>query len=224
MAPTFETLRQESDNRDLIRKVQKGIVLLRTGSDLPLPTTLFAATGGGLADFKADGWLPVGMITPEGIEFGRDATEEEVKALGYSGAVRSDVTEVARSVKFTPLEHGRKHMLELTYGTDLAATTQDSTTGEVVFDEPEMPVNKEYQMLVLGVDGPADSQWLLGRAYGATKLSASDSQKWGSTDPITTPLTMKVLTDSVTGVPLRHFMGGTGALKSKTALGFTAGA
>ncbi|MEV8149954.1 hypothetical protein AB0O52_17640 [Arthrobacter sp. NPDC080073] len=222
MASTFEALRQESDNRGLIRKVQKAVVLLRAASEnKPLPTTLFAADGG-LADFKTEGWLPVGMITPDGIEFGRDASEEEVKALGYSGAVRTDVTEVARSVKFTPLEHGRQHMLELAYGTDLSAVTQSATTGEIVFDEPEMPSNKEYQMLVLGVDGPADNQWLLGRAYGATKLSASDAQKWGSTDPVTTPLTMKVLTDAVTGVPLRHFMGGTGALKAKTVLGFTA--
>lgn len=222
MAPTFDTLRQESDDRTLIRKVQKSIIMLRLGVD-SLPTSLFATTGGGLADFKADGWLPAGMVTTDGIEFGRDITEEEVQALGYSGAARVDVTEVARSVTFTPLETGRKHMLELTYGTDLSAITQDPTTGEIVFDEPEMPINPEYQMLVLGVDGPAANQWLLGRAYGAVKLSSTDSQKWASSDPVTTPLTMKVLTDSTTGAPLRHFLGGTGALKAKSILGFTAG-
>lgn len=218
--PTFDTLRQESDDRTLIRKIQKTIILLRVSTEA-LPTTLFAA-GGGLIDFKAEGWLPVGMITPDGIEFGRDITEEDVMALGYSSAQRTDVTEVARSLTFTGLEHGRKHMLELSYGTDLDAVTQDQTNGEIVFDEPEMPVNKEYQALVLGADGPADNQWLLGRAYGAVKLSNTDSQKWASSDPLTTPITMKVLTDAETGVPLRHFIGGTGALKAKTTLGFTA--
>ncbi|YCK81406.1 hypothetical protein M1D89_20415 [Arthrobacter sp. D3-18] len=218
--PTFDTLRQESDDRTLIRKIQKAIILLRVSTEA-LPTTLFAA-GGGLIDFKAEGWLPVGMITPDGIEFGRDVTEEDVPALGYSTAQRTDVTEVARSLTFTGLEHGRKHMLELSYGTDLTAITQDQTTGEVVFDEPEMPINKEYQALVLGSDGPADNQWLLGRAYGAVKLSNTDSQKWASSDPLTTPITMKVMTDAETGVPLRHFMGGTGALKAKATLGFTA--
>jgi hypothetical protein len=220
MAPTFDTLRQESDDRTLIRKIQKAIILLRVSTEA-LPTTLFAA-GGGLIDFKAEGWLPVGMITPDGIEFGRDVTEEDVMALGYSSAQRTDVTEVARSLTFTGLEHGRKHMLELSYGTDLDAVTQDQTNGEIVFDEPEMPVNKEYQALVLGADGPADNQWLLGRAYGAVKLSNTDSQKWASSDPLTTPITMKVLTDAETGVPLRHFIGGTGALRAKTTLGFTA--
>lgn len=220
---TFDTLRQGSDDRTLIRKVQKSVILIRP-TGLPLPTSMFAAAGGGLADFKADGWLAAGMITPDGIEYGREVTEEEVPAFGYSGSQRSDVTEVARSVTFTPLEHGRRHMLEIAYGTDLSEITQDQVTGEVVFDEPEMPNNAEYQMLVLGVDGPADNQWLLGRAYGAVKLSSSDTQTWGSSDPVTTPLTMKVLTDAETGVPLRHFMGGTGALKAKAALGFTASA
>lgn len=219
MTPTFDALRQESDDRSLIRKIQKAIVLLRVGSGLPLPTTLFT-TGGALADFKADGWLAAGMITPDGIEYGRDMTEEEVQALGYSGAVRTDVTEVARSVTFTPLEYGRKHMLELAYGTDLTAVKQTLANGEIVFDEPEMPINQEYQMLILGSDGPALKQWILGRAYGAVKLSASDNQTWGQTDPVTTPVTLKVLTDGLTGAPLRHFIGGTGAKTAKTALGF----
>lgn len=218
--PTFDTLRQEADDRTLIRKIQKAIILLRVSTE-PLPTTLFG-TGGSLIDFKSEGWLPVGMITPDGIEFGRDVTEEDVQALGYSSAQRTDVTEVARSLTFTGLEHGRKHMLELSYGTDLSAVTQNQSNGEIVFDEPEMPINKEYQALVLGSDGPADNQWLLGRAYGAVKLSNTDSQKWASSDPLTTPITMKVMTDAETGVPLRHFMGGTGALKAKTTLGFTA--
>lgn len=220
MSPTFETLRQEADDRTLIRKIQKAIILLRVSAEA-LPTTLFGS-GGSLIDFKSEGWLPVGMITPDGIEFGRDVTEEDVPAFGYSSAQRTDVTEVARSFTFTGLEHGRKHMLELSYGTDLTAVTQNQSNGEIVFDEPEMPINKEYQALVLGSDGPADNQWLLGRAYGAVKLSNTDSQKWASSDPLTTPITMKVLTDAETGVPLRHFMGGSGALKAKTTLGFTA--
>lgn len=219
MAPTFDTLRQESDNRNLVRKIQKAIILLRVSTD-PLPTTLFT-TGGALVDFKADGWLPAGLITPDGIEYGRDVTEEDTPAFGYSSPVRSDVTEVARSVTFTPMETGRKHMLELAYGTDLTAVQQTLADGEIVFDEPDMPINQEYQLLVLGVDGPADNQWILGRAYGAAKISEGGAQTWGSSDAVTSPVTMKVLTDAVTGVPLRHFIGGTGAKAASTALGFT---
>ena len=219
--PTFDTIRQEADERALIRKIQKAVAFVAPNT-VELPTTLFDV-GGTLIDLKALGWLPVGMVTPDGYEFGRDINKEDVTALGYASAVRSDITEVARSITMTPLETGRKHMLELTLGTDLTAVTQNPTTGEIVIDEPDLPVGQEYRLLILGSDGPAAENWILGRGYGAVKLSATDSQKWGKGDPVQQPLTFDVFTDGEIGTPIKHFMGGTGAVKHKLALGFTAG-
>ena len=219
--PTFDTLRQESDERALIRKIQKAVAFLAPTS-VDLPESLFDV-GGTLVYLKAAGFLPVGMVTPEGYSFGRDISKEDVSALGYASAVRSDITEVARSVTFTPLETGRKHMLELTYGTDLSAVTQDATTGEVVINEPDLPVGQEYRLLVLGSDGPAADNWILGRGYGSVKLASTDSQTWGTGDPVQQPLTFDVFTDTEIGTPVRHYMGGTGAVKHKTVMGFTAG-
>ncbi|MFP3675118.1 hypothetical protein SB724_20090, partial [Bacillus sp. SIMBA_031] len=88
----------------------------------------------------------------------------------------------------------------------------------------DLPVGKEYRFIVLGSDGPADNNWILGRGYGLVKIASTDSQKWGSADPISNSLTFDVFTDDEIGTPVRHYMGGTGALKHKTALGFTAGA
>lgn len=220
--PTFDTIRQEADERALIRKIQKAVAFIAPKT-VELPTTLFDV-GGALVDLKTLGWLPIGMVTPDGYEFGRDINKEDVTALGYASAVRSDITEVARSITMTPLETGRKHMLELTYGTDLSTVTQDATTGEIVFDEPDLPVGQEYRLLVLGSDGPAAENWILGRGYGAVKLASTDSQKWGTGDPVQQPLTFDVFTDSEVGTPIKHFIGGTGAVKNKLALGFTAGA
>lgn len=219
--PTFDTLRQDSDNRNLIRKIQKAIGFLAPTS-VELPDTLFSAAGT-LVDLKTLGYLPFGMVTPDGWEFGRDINKEDVSALGYASAVRSDITEVARSVKATLLETGRKHILEATYGTDLSAITQSATTGEIVFDEPDLPVGQEYRLLIIGSDGPAAQNWIVGRGYGSVKLSATDSQKWGSGDAVQQSVTFDVFTDAEIGTPVRHYMGGTGALAHKTALGFTAG-
>lgn len=221
MAPTFDTIRQEADERALIRKIQKAVAFLAK-KDTDLPSTLFTAAGQ-LVDLKAEGWMPVGLVTPAGYEFGRDVSAEDVTALGYASAQRTDTTEVARSVSMTPLEHGRKHMLELTLGTDLTSVTQNPTTGEIVIDEPELPVDEEYRLLIIGSDGPASENWILGRGYGAVKLSSTDSTSWGSSDPAQQPLTFKVLTDAEVGTPIKHFMGGTGALKHKAVLGFTVG-
>jgi hypothetical protein len=218
--PTFATIQQESDNRNLIRKIQRAVAFLAP-TTVDLPTTLFS--GGSLVDLKAAGFLPVGMVTPDGYEFGRDISKEDVSALGYASPVRSDITEVARSVSFTLLETGRKHILELTYGTDLSAVMQAPTTGEVVFDEPDLPVGQEYRLLVIGSDGPAANNWILGRGYGSVKLASTDSQKWGTGDAVQQALTFDVFTDSEIGTPVRHYMGGTGAVAAAADTGFTAG-
>ena len=220
--PTFATIQQDADDRNLIRKIQKAVAFIAPTS-VDLPETLFAA-GGDLVDLKTAGFLPIGMVTPDGYEFGRDINKEDVSALGYASSVRSDITEVARSVKMTALETGRRHMLELTYGTDLSAVTQDATTGEVVFNEPDLPVGQEYRLLIIGSDGPAADNWVMGRGYGSVKLSATDSQKWGTGDAVQQSFTFDVFTDSEIGTPVRHYLGGTGAVKAKAALGFTAGA
>ncbi|GAP53962.1 hypothetical protein AHiyo6_05270 [Arthrobacter sp. Hiyo6] len=218
--PTFATIQQESDNRNLIRKIQKAIAFLAPTS-VELPASLFDV-GGALVDLKALGYLPVGLVTPDGYEFGRDVSKSDVSALGYASPVRSDVDSVARSVKMTALETGKKHMLELTYGTDLSAVTQAATSGEIVFDEPDLPVGQEYRLIVIGSDGPAAANWIMGRGYGTVKLAATDSQKWGTSDAVTQAYTFDVFTDDTIGTPVRHYIGGTGAVANKTALGFTA--
>jgi hypothetical protein len=219
--PTFDTIRQESDDRNLVRKIQKALAFIAPKS-VDLPTTLFGV-GGTLIDLKTAGWLPVGLVTPDGYEFGRDVSAESVSALGYASPVRSDVTEVARSVTMTALETGKKHMLELTLGTDLTAVTQTVANGEIVIDEPDLPVGQEYRLLIIGSDGPAADNWILARGYGSVKLASTDSQKWGTGDPLQQSLTFDVFTDAEVGVPVKHYIGGTGAVANKVALGFTQG-
>lgn len=217
--PTFDTLRQDADERALIRKIQKAIGFIAP-TTVALPTSLFTGAGV-LVDLAAAGWKPVGMVTPDGWEFGRDVSSEDISAFGYAGAVRSDVTEVARTVSMTALESGRKHMLELAYGTDLTAVTQSATTGEVIFYEPDLPVDKEYRLLVIGSDGPAAENWIIGRGYGRVKLDTTESQTWGTSDPLTQSFSFKIFTDDVIGAPVKHYMGGTGAVVHKLTTGFT---
>lgn len=219
--PTFAEVQNEADERGLIRKILRAVAFLGK-SDVDLPETILTA-GGGLIDLKTAGWKPVGIVTPDGYKFGRDVTKEEVDALGYASSVRTDITKVARSVSFTPLEHGRRHLLELKYGQDLSGITQDPATGEIVWDEVDLPVGEEYKLLILGNDGAATSNWVLGKGYGSVKLADSGEETWGGDSPIANELTLDISVDDETGTPVRHYLGGTGALKFKDVLGFTAG-
>ena len=215
--PTFAQIQRDADNRKLIRKIQKAVAFLDK-SDVEMPTSMYEA--GSLIDLKTRGWLPVGLVSPEGYTFNREPESEDIDALGYASPVRTDTTRVARSVAFTPLERGRRHMLELQYGTDLTGITMDPVTGEIVFDEPDLPVDDEYKLLVLGQDGPADEQWVLGKGYFAAKLANTAEETWGREGAAASQLTLNIFSGEESGVPVRHFMGGTGALKYKDVLGF----
>ena len=217
--PTFDTLRQEADSRALVRKIQKAMAVLAP-TDVELPKSLFGADGT-LLDLKALGWLPVGLVSPDGYSFGREVSSEDISAMGYAGPIRSDENGVVRSVTFTAMESGRRHMEEIKSGTDLSAITQNPTTGEIVYDEPDLPVNREYRLLVIGSDGPAAEQWIVGKGYGRVKLDTTGDESWGQEGAVQNEFTFKVLTDDEIGSPVRKYLGGTGALKHKALLGFT---
>lgn len=220
--PTFDTIRTEADNRLLVRKIQKAAAFIAPLT-VPTPTTLFG-TGGTLIDLKTLGWLPVGMVTPDGYTFGRDISKEDVNALGYASAVRSDISTVARTVSFTALEKGKKHMYELAYGANYSAVVQTLANGEVVLQEPDLPVGQEYRLLVIGSDGPATANWIFGKCYPTVKLANTGEETWGQEGAVQLQYTLDVYTDQTLGVPVLHFMGGTGAVAQKTVTGFTQGA
>ena len=215
---TFAELQNQSDQRKLVRKIQKAVALIAP-RDVKLPETLFTGPGQ-LVDLKAAGWLPLGIVTPDGYEFEREVETEDIDGLGYASPVRTDITRVPRSITTTLIETGRKHVNELIYGTDLSTVTQDPQTGEVVFDEPDMPANREYRLLLLGQDGPADEEWVLGKGYGTVSLTAGGGATWGQEGAVGSEVTLKVYSDDEIGTPVRHYLGGTGALKYKDVLGY----
>lgn len=218
--PTFDALQQEADNRNLVRKIQKAVAFLAPKT-VDLPDSLY--TTGELTDLAAAGWLPVGLVSPDGYSFSREMERENIDALGYASPVRSDVTTVPRQVTFTALEKGRKHMMELLYGTNLDSVTQDPATGEIVIDEPDLPVDAEYRLLIIGSDGPTAENWIMGKGYGSVKLANGGAETWGREGAVSTEITLDVFTDDELGVPVRHYIAGTGAVAHADVLGYTAG-
>ncbi|MBG6083238.1 hypothetical protein [Zhihengliuella flava] len=216
--PTFSTIQDEADERKLVRKIKKAVAFIAPKT-VELPAAITGPDSQPI-DIKALGFLPIGLVTPDGYNFSREIESEDIDALGYASPVRSDVTRVPRSVSFTALETGRRHMYELIYGTDLSAVEQ-ATNGEIVIDEPDLPVDAEWRLLIIGADGPAANQWILGKGYGAVKLNATGEEVWGREGAASRQLTLNVFTDDEVGVPVRHYLGGTGAAASTDVLGFT---
>lgn len=217
--PTLATQQAAVDSRGLVRKIQRGLGFLAPMTvDLPEKLT---DTNGLPIDLKALGFLPIGIVSPEGYRFGRDIEKSDVDALGYSSYVRSDITRVARTVAFNALETGRRHLTELINGVDLSGVEQDSS-GEIVWDEPDLPLGQEYRFLVVGDDGPADSNWVIGKGYGTVKLASVGEEAWSKEGALVREITLDVFTDEDLGTPVRHYLGGTGAEKYRDVLGFAA--
>lgn len=217
--PTFDEIRAGADKRGLVRKVQKAVACIAPLT-VEMPDSLFLPTGA-LIDVKTLGFKMIGLVTPDGYKFTREVESSAVDAMGYASDIREDVTKVLRAITATPLQHGQKHMSELRMGADFSGVTQDHITGEIVLDEPDLPINGEYRLLVIGVDGPAAAQWVMGRGYGIVKLTTTGEEAWGSEGAVSSELNFAVSTDEEIGTPVRHYLGGTGALAANVDLGYT---
>lgn len=217
---TFAEIVQDADRRGLVRKVKRAVGFLAPMS-VELPDMITDANSLPV-DLKGLGFVPIGLVTPEGYRFGREVERSEVDALGYASFIRTDVMRVARQITLNPLQFGQRHLAELKYGTDLSATEPDEDSGEIVFDEPDVPVDKEYRLLVIADDGPAAANWILGRGYGSVKVASSGEETWGQEGAIAPEITLDVFVDEEIGTPVRHYLGGTGAKASADVLGFAA--
>ena len=215
---TVPELQAANDRTGLIRKIQRAVGFLAPRT-VELPAALTDPTSGELQELP-EGYLPVGIVTPDGYRFSGDMEKDDVDALGYASPVRSDIIRNPRQIVLTGLEYGRRHMLELQYGVDLSGVTQ-AAGGEITFDELDLPIGAEYRLVVIGDDGPAANNWLLGRGYPRVKLAAVGEVAWAKEGALQTEYTLDVFTDEEEGTPVRHYIAGTGALAAAADLGFT---
>lgn len=216
-ATTIEALKRKHNRQDNTRKGLNVIAFMAPLS-IDLPEAITEGTGQ-LTELPP-GWLPVGLMTKDGVNFSVDVSIEEVEALGYLEPVRQDIVKAPRTVKLTVLETLRKHIQQLVYGVDLSAVKANKTTGEVVFDEAPMPQFEEFRLVSVMADGPAANEWLVGRGFPCVKLQTVPEEVWSPSDPVKFDLEFAIKTDDTLGTPCRHYIGGTGALKHIDAIGF----
>lgn len=218
-AQTFAQLKAAGDNSKRIRKALE-IICALAPTTADVPKTLFDASG---KITMPAGYLPVGIIDPKGIEFQTKTESDEIEGLGYATAVRVDVIGAPRSLTVTPLESMTKHMTQLMDGADYSNVTM-SASGEIVYDEPTLPVNSEWRMLILTRDiNKANGKELLdARILPRVVLSEVPSETLAAKGARSRDLTFSVLTDTVLGTPARHILGGTGMADLSGVLGWAA--
>lgn len=214
---TIEALKKKHNRSTNVRKGLNALAFLAPMT-AAIPEAITDA-GGALKEIPSD-FLPLGLVTTDGLNFSADAKTEDVEALGYAEAVRSDLTSAPKSVKLTTLEPMRRIVQQLVYGIDLSQVKASKTTGEIVFDEAATPALAEYRLLLVMADGPAADEWIIGRCYPRVKLSSLPDEKWAASDAIQYDLEFSTFMDETTGTPCRHYIGGSGAIRHRDAIGF----
>lgn len=214
---TFAEMQADFDRRGLIRKVQRAIGLLAPLS-VELPEAI-TDTDHQPIDLKTLGFLPIGIVTPDGYRFSREIEKDEIDALGYSSFVRTDITRVPRQITFNAMETGRRHLQELKYGVDLSGITA-TANGEIVFDEPDLPIGEEYRFLVLGSDGPASRNWIMAKGFPTVKLASVGEEAWAKEGAVQSEIVLDVFSGEEEGFPVRHYMGGTAVGQYADVLGY----
>nr|DAY36182.1 MAG TPA: major tail protein [Caudoviricetes sp.] len=91
---TIEALKKKYNRTTNVRKGLNALAFLA-----PMTVTVPEAitdAGGALKEIPTD-FLPLGLITTDGITNSADANTEDVEALGYAEAVRTDLTKAPKT-------------------------------------------------------------------------------------------------------------------------------
>jgi hypothetical protein len=202
--PTFSELKQQADSTANVRKALEGFAYMAPMT-ATVPDSIIAADGSLLA-LPTDYW-PVGIVTKDGWVFTSSMDKDEIEAWGYSNPVRIDITKAPKSVKFTSLEADKRHLLELALGVDLSSA-QESASGEVVFEEPDVPQGGEYRLFVLHRDFRNGQPYYRAKAIPRVKLADVGDEKWETEGGRSQEYTLDVLVDEELGFPIRHYIAG----------------
>ena len=213
--PTFDELKKSSDSPSQVRKALSGVAFLAPMT-APHVSTLTDAQGA-IQTLPA-GYKPVGLVSKDGYTFSGSTDTAEVEALGYSSPVREDIVSRTSEVTFTAYEVFRRELLELAYGLDLSKAEQGAN-GEIVFDMPAMPANREFRLIIIARDGSGATETYRAKYLPRVKMTEVPDETWNSDDAMAFEVTLKALVDDELGTGERNFLAGPG-VKADTELGF----
>jgi hypothetical protein len=207
-------------NTDLIRKALSGGAVWVAPITADVVDTLTGTSVTSALQALPTDYEPLGLINEDGISLPREIETSEVRAWGFTEAVRKDIKNDITSLKVTALETS-KITLSLSLGTGLSTLTADATTGEVVYDKPQSPPQIYYRVLGIGRDAQAEGDVYFGIFLPRAQIVERDEQQMGAgDDAIQYGFTFQAFYDGTEGTATRYMFGGPGFESRKAAMGF----
>lgn len=217
---TFAELKSASEDVRHVRKSLAAVIWLAPEDADPI-TGLTTADGLKVQSFPTT-YQPVGLLTPDGPSFTREVSMSDVEAHGHFSPVRRDPESGTEEFTFTAYEILRKRVAELRDAVDLSAVTPDTTSGEVVYEVPSLPVMRYYRAILATFDGTPDKPWLEGVFYPRVQVTSFPGDQWSKSDARSAEIGFTAYDDPELHFVKRRFYGGAGFKAQSAALGWTA--
>ncbi len=167
------------------------------------------------------GYSDLGLLSPEGMAFGREVTSTDTPAFGRVSPVRVDVTGDTDTLNITAIETNLTS-IELGTGATLLPGSRSAANGSLEIKKPPRPTGKRYHFLSIAEDQSEDGPIYLARYFPKGKINAYGDTAYGGENPIGWPATILGEHDSVWGGPSSWIFGGPGWNALLVKMGFTA--
>lgn len=212
--------------KQLTTRIQR-MHIFRAPADAPIPDDIAVVNGGSVELFELDaddGWVDMGLIgSDDAPSWARDTDTEDLMAIGFRDAVRTDITSDVTNLTATFLERNRQ-VLEVYDNLDMSALVPKPGTGTLRWVRPPDAPLIEARYAAYGQDGVGEDRVWMVNILTAGVLDSADDQQWGGDGFTTFPVTLKGNTDTTLGTSLVKYMGGPGIKKNLVAMGFPAAA
>lgn len=171
---------------------------------------------------EEDGWVDMGLIgSDDAPTWARDTDSEDLLAIGFRDAVRTDLTSDVTNLTCTFLERKRS-VIEVYDNVDMSGVVPNEDTGEIQWIRPQDAPLIERRYAAYGQDGVgADRVWLV-KILTAGVIDSVDDQQWGGDGFTVWPVTLKGQVDTELGTSLITYMGGPGVRANLADMGFPA--
>ena len=196
---------------DLIRKALYGSVLVQDYS------TSLASTFASFNPFDANtgllnalpaGWIDLGYLTEDGIEFGKDTNFSDVTGWQTRDKLRSDATSDQDTASMTFLE--TKPEIEAIYNSLPLSTMPGIGTTNYAYAKPAVPALLFRSVLFIGVDGSGDQVEYVVRLWPRVLMTGPDSVTWSAQNEASWPMSFEPYPDSTAGYASKTWRDGPG--------------
>lgn len=208
---------------ELTTRIQR-LHIFRAPMTAPIPAAITAMSASSTVELleldEDDGWRDMGLIgSDDAPTWDRDMSTENLMAIGFRDAVRTEITEDVQTLTATFLERSRQ-VLETFENIDFTGNVPTADTGELRWVRPQDAPLIQARYGAYGQDGAGTDRVWIAKFLPCGVLDSVDSQQWGGDGFTTYPVTLRGNVDTALGTSLVTFMGGPGVKKNLDAMGF----